>query len=61
MKKENYRIFCNLILLLLVISTSWYFKSLLPSVLHGIFVIVPLTLVQYTLLKKEIFYLAKLG
>jgi membrane protease YdiL (CAAX protease family) len=61
MKKRNYKILLDLIFLLLVFSSSWYFKSYLPVELQGAFVIVSLSLVSIFILKKRSLSLEEIG
>lgn len=61
MKKGKYKILLDLILLLLVFSTSWYFKSYLPIILQGAFVIVSVVLVSIFILKKRSLSLGQIG
>jgi len=61
MKKEKHKILLDLILLLLVFSTSWYFKSYLPVALQGAFVIVSISLVSIFILKKRSLSFSEIG
>ena len=61
MKKEKYKILLDLIFLLLVFCTSWYFKSYLPVELQGAFVIVSTSLVSIFILKKRSISFGEIG
>jgi hypothetical protein len=61
MKKVKYKILLDLIFLLLVFSTSWYFKSYLPVELQGAFVIVSTSLVSIFILKKRSLSIGEIG
>ena len=61
MKKEKDKILLDLIFLLLVFSTSWYFKSYLPVELQGAFVIVSISLISIFILKKRSLSFGEIG
>jgi membrane protease YdiL (CAAX protease family) len=53
MKKEIYKSSLDLIVLLIVFCTAWYFKSHLPIMLQGAFVIVTTSLTAFIIIKKR--------
>ena len=61
MKNERYKILLDLIFLLIVFCTSWYFKSYLSTELQGAFVIVPTSLASIFIIKKRKLSFVEIG
>ena len=61
MKKEVYKSFLDLFVLLIVFCTAWYFKSHLPIALQGAFVIVSTSLAAIIIIKIRKISLKTLG
>jgi len=61
MKKERYKVPLDLFFLLIVFSTSWYFKFYLPVELHGAFIIASTSLVAIFIIKKRELSFGEIG